>query len=636
MVLITFPIHKAYSIKENTRGYISILLTATFLFFGLCPVTNAVAEQKIIKSHGYSFFGDLKYAADFHHLDYVNPEAPKGGEISTWAFGTFDSMNPYSRKGRSAALVSAAFETLMTGTADEIGAIYGLLASGVEYPEDLSYVIFDIRPEARFSDGSPVTAEDAKFTYELFLEEGLPSYRAVLAEIVESAQVLGSHRIKYTFKPDSPKRDRIPLVGGLPVKSRAWFDKTGAGIDESRMDPAIGSGQYVLDSFEINRWVKYKRNPDYWGNDLPINRGRGNFDAIRVEYFADGNAAFEGFKSGAYTFKLENSSKTWATGYDFPAVNDGHVVKKTLRDGGIATGQSFVMNLRRPQFRDDRVREAIAHLFNFEWSNESLFYGQYARVHSFWENSEFAASGKPSNAELALLDPLADLLPDGILTEAAVMGVSSGMRAADRKNLRTASTLLDDAGWTVVEDGLRRNSNSETLKIELLERSPAFDRVVLPFVENLKAVGIDAVYNRVDPAQYTDRTRNFDFDIITDQFPMSMEPGSSLKQYFGSETADESVFNPMGIASEGIDALIQHVVNAQDKETLKISVMALDRALRAYRFWIPQWYNATHRVAYWDMYEHPENIAPYSLGQLDYWWYNAEKANALKANGVLR
>ena len=606
------------------------------LIVGLFLSTAVQGENKIIKSHGYSFFGDLKYSADFQHLDYVNPDAPKGGEMSTWGFGTFDSMNPYSRKGTSGMLASSAFESLMVGTADEIGAVYGLLASGLEYPEDLSWVIFNMRPEARFSDGTPVTAEDAKFTYELFLNDGLPSYRAVLAQIVDKAEVLGPLSIKYTFKEDAPLRDRIPMVGGFPIKSKAWFKKTGASLDEGRMEPAVGSGQYVLDSYEVNRWIKYKRNPDYWGNDLPINRGRGNFDFIRIEYFADGNAAFEGFKSGAYTFKLENSSKTWATGYDFPALNNGHVVKKTLPDGGIATGQSFVMNLRRPKFQDIRVRDAIAHLFNFEWSNESLFYGQYARVNSFWENSEFAATGIPTPEELALLTPLADQLPEGILTDEAVMGVTSGMRGTDRKNLRLASALLDEAGWNVGDDGLRRNVAGETLNIELLERSPAFDRVVLPFVENLKAAGINATYSRVDPAQYTDRTRNYDFDIITDQFPMSMEPGSGLKQYFGSETADDSVFNSMGIKSEGIDALIEHVVNATDKETLKTSVKALDRALRSYRFWVPQWYNATHRVAYWDMYEHPETIAPYALGELDYWWYNAGKAQALENAGVLR
>ena len=634
--MLNLPIYRSFKIlggKDRAKSAIKLVF---FIIFPMCFATIVMSNDKLLKSHGYSFFGDLKYAYDFEHLNYVNPDAPKGGEISTWGFGTFDSMNPYSRKGRAGALASLHFESLMIGTADEIGALYGLLASSLEYPDDVSYVIFEMRPEARFSDGTPVTAEDAKFTYELFLKEGLPSYKSVLSQIVERAEVLGPHKLKYVFKPGSPKRDRIPTVGSLPVKSKVWFEKTGAALDESRMEPAVGSGRYVLDSYEVNRWIRYKRNPSYWGDDLPIQRGRGNFDNIRIEYFADGNAAFEGFKSGAYTFKLENSSKTWATGYDFPAVENGYVIKKTLPDGGIATGQSFVMNLRQPHFKDIRVREAISYLFNFEWSNESLFYGQYERVHSFWENSEFAATGVPSTAELALLTPIADKLPEGVLTEEAVMAKGSGNRATDRTNLRAASTLLQEAGWNVGSDGLRRNASGKILKIEILERSPAFDRVVLPFVENLKAVGIDAVYNRVDPAQYTDRTRNFDFDIITDQFPMSMEPGSGLKQYFGSETADQSLFNTMGIKSEGVDALIEHVLTSIDKETLKTSVMALDRALRSYRFWVPQWYNATHRVAYWNMYEHPEEIAPYALGQFDYWWFNAEKAKNLKDNGIIR
>jgi microcin C transport system substrate-binding protein len=611
---------------------VAVLTSILVLFIA----TFVKADGHVIKSHGYSYFGGLKYSANFKHLDYVNPDAPRGGEISTWGFGTFDSMNPYSRKGRAAALSSAPFESLLTGTADEVGSNYGLLAESIEYPKGVPWAIFTLRPEAKFSDASLVSSADVVFTYELFLSEGLPSYKAVLGQIVESVEAIGTNKVKYTFRADSPERDRIPTVGGLPVMSQAWMVENDAGLEESRMEPAIGSGQYVLDSYEINRWVKYKRNPEYWGNDLPINRGRGNFDYIRYEYFADGNSAFEGFKSGAYTFKLENSSKTWATGYDFPALDDGHVIKKILPSGGIASGQSFAMNLRREKFADPRVREALGYLFNFEWSNESLFYGQYARVNSFWENSDFAATGKPTPRELALLTPIADKLPDGILTDDAVMAETSGLRASDRKNLRAASALLDAAGWAVGDDGLRRNSDGGTLKIEFLERSPAFDRVVLPYVENLKAVGVDAVYNRVDPAQYTDRTRNHDFDVITDQFRMSMEPGSSLQQYFGSKTADESVFNSMGLKSEGVDVLIDHVANATTKGELRTSVRALDRALRAYRFWVPQWYNATHRVAYWDMYEHPVEIAPYSLGQLDYWWYNAEKAEALKSSGALR
>jgi microcin C transport system substrate-binding protein len=606
---------------------------------GLAVIFGAMslrADEAITKTHGFNFFGELKYPADYKHLDYVNPDAPKGGEISIWTMGTFDSFNPYTRKGRAGALASAPFESLLEGTSDEVGTSYGLLAETLEYPEDQSWVIFNMRPEARFSDGTPVTADDVAFTYELFLNEGLASYRAILGQIVSGVEILGPHRVKYSFADDASRRDAIPIVGGLPVKSKAWFEKTGAKLDESRMEPAIGSGPYVLDSYDINKRITYKRNPDYWGNDLPFNKGRGNFDTIRVEYFADSNAAFEGFKSGAYTFRQENSSKSWATAYDFPALDEGHVIKTLLPDGGMATGQSYVMNLRRDKFDDIRVRQAVGLLFNFEWSNESLFYGQYARINSFWENSELAAAGMPSDAELALLEPIADLLPAGVIDGEAVMAPVSGNRTLDRKNLRKASALLDEAGWTVGDDGLRRNAAGETLTIEIIEDSPTFDRVHLPFIDNLKAAGIDAIYSRIDPAQMTDRSRNYDFDMMVDQFSMSLEPSSGLKQYFGSETADQSVFNLMGLKSEAVDTLIEHVMNAQNKAELATSVKALDRTLRAYYFWVPQWFNDAYRVAYWDMYEHPETLPPFALGNLDFWWHNAEKAADLKAKGVLR
>ena len=606
---------------------------------GLAVIFGAMslrADEAITKTHGFNFFGELKYPADYKHLDYVNPDAPKGGEISIWTMGTFDSFNPYTRKGRAGALASAPFESLLESTSDEVGTSYGLLAETLEYPEDQSWVIFNMRPEARFSDGTPVTADDVAFTYELFLNEGLASYRAILGQIVTGVEILGPHRVKYSFADDASRRDAIPIVGGLPVKSKAWFEKTGAKLDESRMEPAIGSGPYVLDSYDINKRITYKRNPDYWGNDLPFNKGRGNFDAIRVEYFADSNAAFEGFKSGAYTFRQENSSKSWATAYDFPALDEGHVIKTLLPDGGMATGQSYVMNLRRDKFDDIRVRQAVGLLFNFEWSNESLFYGQYARINSFWENSELAAAGMPSDAELALLEPIADLLPAGVIDGEAVMAPVSGNRTLDRKNLRKASALLDEAGWTVGDDGLRRNAAGETLTIEIIEDSPTFDRVHLPFIDNLKAAGIDAIYSRIDPAQMTDRSRNYDFDMMVDQFPMSLEPSSGLKQYFGSETADQSVFNLMGLKSDAVDTLIEHVMNAQNKAELATSVKALDRTLRAYYFWVPQWFNDAYRVAYWDMYEHPETLPPFALGNLDFWWHNAEKAADLKAKGVLR
>jgi len=611
-------------------GLGAVVLALMFLMAALA----ARAEEEVIVSHGISTFGDLKYPADFAHLDYVNPDAPKGGEMSVWAFGAFDSMNPYTTKGRAGALSTVMYESLLTSTADEVGAFYGLLAESLEYPEDRSWVIFNLRPDARFSDGSPVTAEDVVFSYHLFLEKGLPEFRYVLAQQVESAEILGPNRVKFTFKPDFPKRDLPQRVGGLPVFSKAHYEANNRDLEESSLEPFLGSGPYTLAEMDIGQTLIYERNPDYWGADLPINLGRNNFDRLRVEYYADYNAAFEGFKAGSYTFRNEASSKIWATSYNFPAIEKGWAVKTELPSGDMATGQSFVFNLRRPQFQDPRVREAIGLMFNFEWSNETLFYGIYERVNSFWENSDLAAEGLPSEAELALLGPLAADLPAGVLDSEAVMAPASGKRQLDRGNLRRASALLDEAGWVVGDDGMRRNAQGETLKVEFLNDSQTFDRVINPYVENLRRLGVDAVHSRVDNAQATNRERTYDFDMVTAQFPMDFIPDAGLRQFFGSETAQTSTRNLMGLESPAVDALIDHVLAAEDEDELKTAVHALDRVLRAERFWVPQWYKDSHTVAYYDMYEHPDPIPPFALGNLDFWWYNAEKAEKLKAAGA--
>ncbi len=613
-----------------------LLMAVPFTVLALAWMAAAAKAEEIIKSHGISTFGELRLPADFPHLDYVNPDAPKGGEISIWGFGSFDSMHPYSTKGRSGGLSTIFFESLLDGTSDEIGANYGLVASSMEYPEDRSWVIFDIRPEARFSDGSPLTAEDVVFSYELFRDKGLPSFRAVLQEQVESAEVLDTYRVKYTFKEGFPTRDLPSTVGGLPIFSKAFYIENDRDFEESSLEPLLGSGPYVLGEMDVGQTLVYERDPDWWGADLPMNIGRYNFDRIRIEYYADYNAAFEGFKAGSYTFRNEASSKSWATGYDFPALTDGHVVKAELPDGTIATGQSFVFNLRRPQLQDPRVRQAIGLMFNFEWSNETLFYGLYERVNSFWENSELAAVGTPTPEELAILQPLVDegLLDASILTDEAVMAPTSGERQLDRRNAREASRLLDEAGWTVGDDGMRRNAQGETLKLEFLNDSQTFDRVINPYVQNLRSIGVDAVHNRVDNAEATNRERSYDFDILTTQFPMGYQPGSGLLQYYGSKTADTSVFNLMGLKNEAVDKIIDKVIAAETEAELIQTVRALDRVLRAERFWVPQWYKDVHTVAYYDMYGYPEPLPPYALGNLDFWWYDAEKGEALKAAGV--
>ena len=595
------------------------------------------ALPNVVKlAHGISTFGKLKYPADFEYLDYVNPDAPKGGEISIWAFGGFDSMHPYTTKGRSGALATIFFEPIMTGTADEIGASYCLICETLEYPQDRSWVIFNLRPEARFSDGTPVTAEDVVFSYNILLEKGLPDFRAVLGQQVEKATILGPHRVRFDFRAGFPTRDLPATVGGLPVFSKKFYEDNNRDFEQSSMEPLVGSGPYVIDEVDVGQKIVYRRDPDWWGADLPINRGRNNFDRIRVEYYADYNAAFEGFKGGTYTFRNEASSILWATGYDFPAVEQGHVVKRELPDGNLATGQSFIFNLRREKFQNPRVREAIGLMFNFNWSNEKLFYGLYERINSFWENSYLAAEGLPSPEERAILEPMADILPPGVLTEPAVMAPTSGERQLDRRNLRRASNLLDQAGWAVGSDGIRRNAAGETLRVEFLNDSQTFDRVINPYVENLRALGIDAYNTRVDNAQMTNRERSYDFDLITDSLRMNYIPGSELKQFFGSETADISTFNKMGLKSAAVDRLIDIVLDAQSDAELTTATKALDRVLRAIRFWVPQWYKDVHTVAYYDMYEHPENLPPFSLGQLDFWWFNADKAAQLRAAGAIR
>lgn len=612
------------------------LLAAVLIGVG----ASAQAQEETIISHGISTFGELNLPADYPHLPYVNPDAPVGGEISEWGFGGFDSMNPYSVKGRAAALSSAPYESILSGTSDEIGAVYCLLCSTLEYPKDRSWVIFNLRPEVTFSDGTPMTAEDVKFSFETFLAKGLTDFRTVLATQVETVEILDPHKIKFTFKPDVPHRDLPADMGGLPVISKAHYEANGLDLEESSMTPFLGTGEYVLDAFEAGKTVSYRRNPDYWGQDLPFNRGRGNFDRIRIEYYGDYDAAFEAFKGGSYTFRNESSSLTWTQKYDFPAVLDGTIKKVELPSGAKASGQAFVFNLRREKFQDPKVREALGLMFNFEWSNATLFGNLYARIDSVWENSWLEATGTPSPEEIAILQPLvADgLLPETILTDEAVSAPVSGDRQLDRGNLRKASALLDEAGWAVGNDGLRRNDKGETLVVEILNDSPTFDRVMNPYVENLKALGVDARMTRIDNAQMEARTRppEYDFDMIVDNARSSYISGSELKQYYGSETADMSAFNTYGLKSPAVDRLIDVVMAAGSLDELTVATKALDRVLRAERFWVPQWYKNTHTVAYYDLFEHPETLPPYALGELDFWWYNEEKAAALKAKGALR
>ncbi|SUZ31347.1 Periplasmic oligopeptide-binding protein [Roseibaca ekhonensis] len=621
--------------------------TAFALALGAAPI--AAQETEIIRAHGYSFYGDLSYPADFAHFNYVNPDAPKGGTIALSAQGTFDSMNPFTRKGRAGALSSSMYESLLETSepmggglapADAYGEYYGLLAHTVEYPASKEWVIFHMRPEARFSDGTPVTAHDVAFSHNLFIEQGLPSYSQAVSQRVLNVEVLDDHRVKFTFADEISRRSLIDQVASTPVFSKAWYEETGSRLDESRMDISPGSGPYMLDGFEVNRSITYKRNPDYWGADLPNNVGRHNFDEIRIEYFADGAAAFEGFKSGIYTFRAENNSRQWATGYDFPAVDDGYVVRDELPTGLAPTPTGFVFNLGREIFQDPRVREAISLAFNFEWTNETLQYGLFEPRASYTQGTRLQAEGPPKGLELALLESLGDLVPPAMLTEPARMPhTSSAERLADRRNIRRAKGLLEDAGWAVDDSGALRNAAGEQMVIEIpvsSAGSATMDSIVETFTQNLGLLGIDAQFQRIDAAQHTDRRRNRDYDMIFDQYGAFMDTGTGLNQRYGSETAEFSLFNPAGLASPLVDAIIDASLNAPTPEERDAALMALDRALRHELIMVPAWYNDTVWVAYWDMFKHPETIPPFSTGQMDFWWYDADRAAELRAAGALR
>ncbi len=605
------------------------------LAFALLLALPATAGE-VTKSHGFSTFGELKYPPDFKHFDYVNPDAPKGGTMSfrgTGASQTFDSLNPFILKGEPVQGYGYLYDTLLARAYDEPDAVYGLLAESIEYPEDRSWVIYTLRPEARFADGAPVTPDDVVFTIEALQTMGNPLFR-VAVEDIETAEVLDEHRVKVTFKDGASTRDLPGQVGELYILPRHYYDTVA--FDESTLDPPLGSGPYLVKDVQPGRTITYCRDPDYWGADLPVNVGANNFDCIRYEYYADNTAAFEAFKAGAYVFHEEFYSALWATGYDFPALDKGWVKRDVIPDGRPSGAQGFWFNLRRPQFQDIRVREAIGLMFNFEWSNESLFYGLYERTQSFWQGSNLAASGLPEGAELAVLEEFRNRLPPEIFTEPAYVPPVSGPRQLDRKMLRRASDLLDAAGWEVGEDGLRRNAAGEVLKLEIADDSPAFERIVIPYVDNLRAAGIDASHALIDPAQFEERRENFDYDITIGRFSLPLSPSIELRTLYGSASADQpGSYNLTGLKDPVVDALIARIIAAGDRATLTARVHALDRVLRAKQIWVPQWTKGTHWLAYWDIFGRPEIKPTYDRG-VDFWWIDQAKLDALKAQGALR
>ncbi len=589
-------------------------------------VAGAVQAQETTVSHGLSLFGELKYPADFKHLDYVNPDAPKGGEVRMSAIGTFDSLNPFIIKGSPAAGLGLIYDTLLDGARDEASSEYGLLAASVEVPKDLSWVAFTLRPEARWHDGKPVTPADVIFSFETLKKEGAPFYRYYYAN-VEKAEQTGPHTVRFTFQ--GPKNRELPLiVGQLQVLPKHYWE--GKEFNATTLDPPLGSGPYRIESLESGRSISYERVTDYWGKDLPINKGRYNFDVMQFDYFRDPIIALEAFKAHTFDFRQENNSKLWATSYDFPAFRDGRVKKEEIRHE-IPTGmQGFTFNLRRPQFMDPRVRHALAYAFDFEWSNKNLFYGQYTRTKSYFSNSELAANGLPSAAELKLLEPLKAQIPEQVFTK-EYLPPATDASGNIRKNLRTAKKLLDTAGWQVKNGVLTETKSGRAMAMEFLLVSPAFERIVAPLVENLKRLGVKATIRIVDTSQYRRRLDTFDFDVVVGSFGQSLSPGNEQRDFWGSAAAGrEGSRNIIGIKDPAIDKLIDHVIFANSRAELITASRALDRVLLWHHYVIPNWHIRAFRVAYWDRFNKPKVRPKYGLGFQDTWWVDAKKDAALK------
>lgn len=638
---------QAKAAKTNRTGMVRLgLLTLAAL--SIMALQARAQEPEMIVSHGYSFYGDLKYPADYPHFDFVNTDAPKGGEISFAASGTFDSMNPYSRKGRRGQLSWMMYESLLgdmpttggSAAADTYGEGYCLLCERLEYPKDKSWVIFHMRKDVTFSDGTPLTAHDVIFSHNLLLEQGLPSYAAAVKKRIPKAEVLDDYTVKFHFTDGISRRSLIDQVGGVPVWSKAWFEKTGARLDEARLETSPGSGPYMVDEVEVNRRVVYKRNPEYWGKDLPINIGRHNFDRIRVEYFSDDTASFEAFKAGEYTFRAEGDSQKWAREYEFPKVLEGFIKKDELPDGTPPTPTGIVFNLQKPNLQDIRVREALALAYNFEWTNESLQYGLFSQRSSFSQGTALDAKDPATGAELEFLKSLGDLVPPEMLTEAGrTPHTSNPTRLQDRRNLRKAMKLLDDAGWAVDDVGQRRNAAGDLLSLTYLFNSsfpPTLSGVMENYVNNVKAMGIDITLEKVDPSQYTLRERDKDYDLVYDSYAAFLGTGTGLHQRYGSEDAIISLFNPASLQSELVDTIIDASLDAQSSAEEEYTLRALDRALRHEFIMIPTWYNPVNWVAYYNQYSYPDPLPPYALGQFDFWWFNADDHEALKAAGALR
>ena len=616
-----------------------VLKLAAGALVGFDPLRAGILPARaddLIESHGLSSFGDLGYPADFQHFRYVDPNAPKGGTFSQIGpdqaynqnFLTFNSLNTFILKGDAAQGMEMTFATLMVRAGDEPDAMYGLAAAKVRRSADgLSYRFF-IRPEAKFHDGTPLTAQDAAFSLNILKDKGHPLIVQALRDFA-GAEADDDASVTVSFKP---KRARdVPLfVAGLPIFSRAYYATRP--FDESTLDVPLGSGTYKVGRFEPGRFIEYERVKDWWTADLPVARGQDNFDIVRFEYYRDRDVGFEGFSAGNYLFREEFTSRFWATRYDFPAAKDGRVKRDEIPDDTPSGAQGWFINTRRPQFADPRLREALNDAFDFEWTNKTIMYGAYLRTVSVFQNSDMMAQGEPSSGEVALLEPFRARLPAEVFGPPYTPPVSDGS-GEDRVLIRKAAQLLQDAGCAI-QNGKRVLPNGQPVTVEFLIDEPSFEPHHMPFIRNLAALGIDATLRIVDPVQYQARLKDFDFDITIDRFSFSSTPGDSLRSFFSSQAAALKGSNNLaGIADPVVDALIDAIVAADSRPALVTACRALDRVIRAGRYWIPNWYKASHWIAYWDVFGRPPAQPRYFRGIPNTWWHDPVKSAKIKLPG---
>jgi len=585
---------------------------------------NAYSSAESGKVHAIAMHGTPKYGPDFKHFEYVNPDAPKGGTVRLASIGSFDSLNQFIIKGQSADGIGGIYDTLTTASADEPFTRYGLLAESMEVAEDRSWIIFNIRKKARWHDGKPVTAGDVIFTFDTVRRDGAPQLRFYFSGI-KSIEKLGAKRVKFVFV-DGENREMPLIVGEQAILPKHYWE--GRDFNKTSLEPPLGSGPYRIDSLEAGRFIVYKRVGDYWGKDLPVNIGTNNYDTIRYDYYRDTTVVIEAFKAGEFDFRSENSSKHWATAYNIPEVENGLMKKEDIKHNRPSGMQGYVYNTRRPPFKDPKVREALAYAFDFERSNKTLFYKQYTRTRSYFQNSELEAKGRPNQAELQILKPFRDQLPKRVFTEAYQPPGTDGSGKI-RSNLRVAVKLLREAGWSIRE-GQLRNAAGEPFEFEIMLVSPLFERITLPFTKTLERLGIKTRVRTIDTAQYIKRLETFDFDMFVFVWGQSLSPGNEQRNFWSAAAADQpGSRNFAGIRNPVVDALIDQLINSPDRESLVTRSRALDRVLQWGFYVIPHWHLDYDRLVYWNKFGRPE-VTPLQGAQFGAWWVEKGKEEKLK------